>query len=360
VFTRTGTTWTQQTKLHASDGAAGDWFGWSVSLDGNTALVSAPDDDDNGDIAGSAYVFTRTGTTWSQQAKLLASDGAGGDEFGYSVSLSGDTALIGAIGDDSTRGSAYVFTRTGTTWTQQAKLLASDGAATDWFGESVSLSEDTALIGAPSDDDNGANSGSAYVFTKNQSPNPPTIEGPTSGKVGQPYTYTFKSTDPDNDNVYYFINWGDQTNSSWLGPYPSGQEILVNHTWAQTGVYAITAKAKDIHDDESNWSEPFTVSILGPNLEINITGGIGVNAVIMNNGTANASGVEWQIHVKGGILGLINKTVNGTIDSPMGESRTVSTGLFLGLGPITITARAADKEKTATGIILLFYVIGVR
>ena len=134
--------WTEIQKLLASDGAASDYFGYSVSLDGDTALIGAYDDDDNGDDSGSAYVFTRTGTTWTQQAKLLASDGAAGDHFGSSVSLSGDTALIGAIGDDDNgvdSGSAYVFTRTGTTWTQQAKLLASDGAAEDYFGCSVSL-----------------------------------------------------------------------------------------------------------------------------------------------------------------------------------------------------------------------------
>ena len=82
--------------------------------------------------SGSAYVFTRTGTTWTQQAKLLASDGEAGEQFGYYVSLDGDTALIGADMDDDNgvdSGSAYIFTRTGTTWTQQAKLLASDGAS---------------------------------------------------------------------------------------------------------------------------------------------------------------------------------------------------------------------------------------
>ena len=101
---------------------------------------------------GSAYVFTRSGTTWTQQAKLTASDGAADDYFGYSVALSGDTALVGAYWDDVganyDQGSAYVFTRSGTTWTQQAKLTASDGAAGDHFGHSVALSGDTALVGA--------------------------------------------------------------------------------------------------------------------------------------------------------------------------------------------------------------------
>ncbi|MCB0518457.1 MAG: FG-GAP repeat protein, partial [Saprospiraceae bacterium] len=114
-----------------------------------------------------AYVFVRSGTTWTEQAKLTASDGAANDWFGWSVSLSGDYALIGAYRDDNNvadSGSAYFFVRSGTTWTEQAKLTASDGATDDQFGWSVSLSGDYALIGASYDDDNGDNSGSVYVF----------------------------------------------------------------------------------------------------------------------------------------------------------------------------------------------------
>ncbi|MCX6663302.1 MAG: FG-GAP repeat protein [Euryarchaeota archaeon] len=169
VFTRTGTTWTQQQKLLDSNGAEFDQFGWSVSLSGDTALIGAMNDDDNGNYSGSAYVFTRTGTTWTQQQKLFASNPKEFNQFGCSVSIDGDTALIGALWDNDNgnfSGSAYVFTRTGTTWTQQVKLLASDGLANDWFGWSVSLSGDTALIGAPQDNDNGNFSGSAYVFTR--------------------------------------------------------------------------------------------------------------------------------------------------------------------------------------------------
>jgi hypothetical protein len=188
VFTRTGTTWTQQAKLLASDGAVADQFGCSVSLDGDTALIGANCDNDNGAYSGSAYVFTRTGTTWTQQAKLLPSDGAAYDVFGYCVSLDGDTAVIGAYGDDDNgdlSGSAYVFIRTGTTWTQQTKLLASDGAAGDYFGFAVALSDDSALIGAYNDDDNGADSGSAYVFLKE---NEPSVDVPV-WEVRDSWTY---------------------------------------------------------------------------------------------------------------------------------------------------------------------------
>jgi hypothetical protein len=101
---------------------------------------------------------------WTEQAKLLASDGAAGDRFGRSVAVYGETAVIGAWKDDTSSGSAYVFTRTGGVWTEQAKLLASDGAASDYFGFNVALEGRTAVIGAFGDDDNGEDSGSAYVF----------------------------------------------------------------------------------------------------------------------------------------------------------------------------------------------------
>jgi hypothetical protein len=158
--------WLQQAKLLASDGEAGDLFGGPVALDGDTALVGARRSRDNDLYTGSAYVFVRNGTTWTQQAKLMANDAADNDWFGSSLALDGDTALVGAFGDDNQKGSAYVFVRSGTTWTQQAKLLASDGAEFDLFGRSVALDGETALIGAPLDDDLGLSSGSAYVFVR--------------------------------------------------------------------------------------------------------------------------------------------------------------------------------------------------
>jgi hypothetical protein len=169
VFTRSGTSWTQQAKLIASDGAADDVFGESVAVDGDTAVIGARLDDDNGAASGSAYVFIRSGTTWAQQAKLAAGDAAALDRFGLPVAVDVDTAVIGAHLDNDNggnSGSAYVFTRSGTTWTQQQKLTASDGVASDFFGISVAMEADTAVIGASGDDDNGSSSGSAYVFTR--------------------------------------------------------------------------------------------------------------------------------------------------------------------------------------------------
>ncbi len=171
VFVRNGTDWSQQGKLLASDAASGDQFGVAVALSGDTALVGASGNDGAGENSGSAYVFVRSGTDWSQQAKLLASDGAANDQFGAAVALSGDTVLVGValpyVGFPTSKsGSAYVFVRSGTTWAQQAKLVADDAAAGDQFGAAVALSGSTALIGARNDDDAGSNSGSAYVFVR--------------------------------------------------------------------------------------------------------------------------------------------------------------------------------------------------
>jgi len=174
VFRWNGTSWAQEpNKLLPSDGAGGDRFGWSVSVSGDVAVVGAYGDDDNGTDTGSAYVFRWNGTSWVQEAKLLASDGAEFDDFGRSVSVSGDVAVVGAPYADengSDSGSAYIFARNQggpDNWGQVTELLPSDGAADDYFGWSVSLSGDVALVGAYMDDDKGSESGSAYVFRWN-------------------------------------------------------------------------------------------------------------------------------------------------------------------------------------------------
>ncbi len=179
VYTRNNETaddWGEVTKLTASDGEASDYFGYSVSISGDTIVVGAYGDDDGGDYQGSAYVFVRNNQTaddWGQAAKLNASDGEEDDYFGRSVSISGDTIVVGSDGDDDNggeSGSAYVYTRNNETaddWGEVTKLTASDGAADDEFGHSVSISGDTIVVGAYYDDDNGLSSGSAYVFTRN-------------------------------------------------------------------------------------------------------------------------------------------------------------------------------------------------
>jgi hypothetical protein len=164
--------WLQEANGVASDGTAFAHLGWSVALSGDTAIVGAITDDPGGVTnQGSAYIFVRSGATWTQQQKLLASDGAANDQFGNSVAISGQTAVVGAeladVGAATDRGAAYVFVRNGTVWTQQQKLLATDGAATDQFGRSVAISGGTIVVGAPLDDlGSNLNAGSAYVFLR--------------------------------------------------------------------------------------------------------------------------------------------------------------------------------------------------
>lgn len=169
---RSGSTWiTELPKLTASDGAADDLFGCSVAVSGSYALVGAKQNTIGFFQQGAAYVFLRVGGTWSQQARLTASDFGGGDLFGSSVAISGDYALVGApfntIGGNTNQGAAYVYMRTGVTWSDQIELVASDGAAYDYFGYSVAISGDYAVVGGYSDDVGiNINQGSAYLFKR--------------------------------------------------------------------------------------------------------------------------------------------------------------------------------------------------
>ncbi len=171
VFDFDGTDWIETSKLTASDAAVNDGFGFSVSVSGDTALVGSRHDDDAGAASGSAYVFDLSlcAATCHEVSKLTASDAAPGDEFGISVSVSGNRALVGAEYDDDAgtgSGSAYVFdlTTCGSACDEVSKLTASDAAGGDEFGVSVSVSGDMGLVGAWGDDDGGTSSGSAYVF----------------------------------------------------------------------------------------------------------------------------------------------------------------------------------------------------
>jgi len=167
VYTRSGTTWTQQQKLVASDAQAGDKFGIDVAISGNTIVVGAVEEDTGGSNAGAAYVFTRSGTTWTQQQKLVASDAAVDDYFGKHVAIEGDTIAVGAYGEGGNNvGAAYIFTRSGTTWTQQAKLIASDAQGSDYFGWSVDISGNTVVVGAWGEDTEGSSAGAVYSFTR--------------------------------------------------------------------------------------------------------------------------------------------------------------------------------------------------
>lgn len=176
VYVRTGATWSLQTTILAEDGTEHDSFGESVAIDGDTIVVGAPDDaigpDDD---QGSARVFVRIGTAWAPQATLVDSDGRAGDNFGAAVAIDGDTIVVGAPDHGlasafTTEGAAWVFARTGTVWSSQGKLTAADAAIGDNFGASVDVSGTTVIIGVP-DDAVGpdAGEGSARVFVRSAS-----------------------------------------------------------------------------------------------------------------------------------------------------------------------------------------------
>ncbi len=171
IYKRENDTWRYQTKITANDGAAGDLFGISVAIDGNTILVGADLHDEKAENAGAVYVYVLKENMWKQEAKLMASDGGKTDIFGVRVAISGNTALVSARRDDieelgADAGSAYIFVRDGSTWTQQVKLTSPDGQADDRFGRGVSLSDDTAIISAMNHDANGSNTGALYVYKK--------------------------------------------------------------------------------------------------------------------------------------------------------------------------------------------------
>jgi hypothetical protein len=163
-----GIGWSEDPELTAADGAAGDGFGYSVAVSGTTAIIGAPDHAGTNLDQGAAYVFTESGGTWSQQSELTAP----GTSFGWSVSLSGNSALVGAPHQtaraDANEGIAYLYSEPGDSWSPQPRLTVLNdpaGVANDLFGWSVSLSGSTAVVGAPVNTTASNGPGAAYVFT---------------------------------------------------------------------------------------------------------------------------------------------------------------------------------------------------
>ena len=169
-FQWTGSDWVQRVKRLAADGAGGDIFGWSVAIHGDWAVVGAPyEDNQRGGNAGSIYVFQRSGVSWYQNSKHIASDGGAGDYLGTSVAIWGNYILAGAYYDDNSNGtnagSAYFYVRGSGSFSEKAKLLADDGAGGDHFGNSVALTDYFGVVGAPyNDHSSGTNAGAAYVY----------------------------------------------------------------------------------------------------------------------------------------------------------------------------------------------------
>ncbi len=214
VYKRSGTSWSQEAYLKAPNAGKDDRFGATIAIDGDTIVVGADSEDsvqttitngttapsDNGALSvGAAYVFRRSGTTWSQEAYLKAPNAEGVDTFGTSVAINGDTIVVGAFQESSAQttitngttaasdngagaaGAAYVFKRSGTSWSQEAYLKAPNAGITDSFGSAVAIDGDTIVVGATSEDsaqttitngttaasdDGTSDSGAVYVFKR--------------------------------------------------------------------------------------------------------------------------------------------------------------------------------------------------
>lgn len=197
-------------------------------------------------------------------------------------------------------------------------------------------------------------------ITPSEPPSIPVINGPHLGNVGTEYNFSVVSTDPEGKQIYYYIDWGDGTNSDWIGPFPSGETIDKSHVWADEGDFEIIAKAKDIDNVESAWSPPHSIHIDAPLLDIGtISGGLfRVKAVIKNNGGAEATDVEWKINLDGGAF--IGKETTGIESIPANEEITVNSKLIIGLGPTTVTVTAENPEisdkRSQGGFVFLFYI----
>jgi hypothetical protein len=415
IFTDIGTTWIQVAKLTAADGVPEDGFGYSVSLDGDTCVIGAVGDNDNGNSSGSAYVFTRTGTTWTQQAKLLASDGESTDSFGKSVSINGDFIVIGAPSDDNSTGSAYVFERDGTTWMQQTKLLASDGTPTDHFGNSVSMSGDRIVIGIiVYRDDNSTES--VYVFERDGTTwtqttqlvasdsepsrfgNSVSIHGddiiigaPFSGIYAYGAAYIFK---------YNGTTWAQQVKLTGSGdPLESfGSSVSIDEEYATTigmSIFNHTGSVYIFKRNGTTWSLDAKLTgfvndfmsfgnMISNNGACVLVGNCGYNhgigsayifwkpspqfeitskgstIYVKNIGDANATNVSVNRQLEGGLI-VMGKDKTVIIPSiSIEETKKARLGMIIGLGKTTITFfLSCDENVTETwsrqAIVLYFF-----
>ena len=227
IFKKTGTSWTQTAKLMASDPNTNDQFGEFCEISGDYAIVGNYQEDAGGTSAGAAYIYKRdTGAeTWTQQAKLMASNAGSSDFFGRGVSIDGDYAIVGAPYEDTGgdgAGAAYIFKRSGASWSQQAIILASDAASADEYGWDVSISGDYAVVGARQEDEGGSNAGAAYIFKYDATYPPDDL--PPVDSVGTGFNYK-RYTALDTSTHYVYKMWRNSA-SDWRTPSPASANTI--------------------------------------------------------------------------------------------------------------------------------------
>ncbi len=373
VYDFDGMNWNQSSKLTAGDGAATDWFGYSVSLSDDRALVGAYLDDDNGTDSGSAYVYDYDGMSWSQSAKLVAGDGATNDSFGYSVSLSGDRALVGARWDDdngSDSGSAYVFDYDGMSWSQSTKLTANDGAPYDYYGWSVILSDDRALVGAIYDDDNGGNSGSAYIYDYdgvnwNQSNKLSASDGEAQDQFGRSVSLSsnrvFVGAPFNDDNgsssgsAYIFNLISEYDVNVTVNGLAAGNSVDVSNGGVTNAVSDVTNTTSFTLDDGSAYAVT-TTNATTPNQTCSVTGGTNGDG----SGTLNGADVaititcvtntyDLNVTVNGLAAGNSVDVSNGGVTNAVSDvSNTTSFTLDDGTGYAVTTTNATTPNQTCS------------
>ncbi|MES2923224.1 MAG: hypothetical protein V4819_16835 [Verrucomicrobiota bacterium] len=390
----------QQAYLKASNTGQGDRFGASVAVSGYTVVVGAPyefsnasgvnGDQSNNDrrFAGAAYVFVRNGDTWSQQAYLKASNpvsplkGLGGDFFGISVAISGDTIVVGARGEDSnatgvngdqasesaiSSGAAYVFIRSGNSWAQEAYLKASNTNSSDGFGASVAISQDTLIVGAPEEDSNstGPNgnqadnssirSGAAYVFSR-------------SGGAWSQQAYLKASNTDANDQFGTSVAasgdtvlvgaYSESSNSTGVNGNQSNNSATgsgAGYIFVRTGgVWSQQAYLKASNTGGSDMFG-YSVGLSGDSAVIGAPAesstAKGVNGIQNNEEAAYAGAAYWFVRTgtAWNQLAYLKPSIQGLYDTTFGYP-SVRFGTAVAVAGDTVVVGAPEDDSNATGV----------
>jgi CubicO group peptidase (beta-lactamase class C family) len=200
-----------------------------------------------------------------------------------------------------------------------------------------------------------------FDFAEHSPPDAPTIEGSSKEKIKIATEFNFTAIDPDNDEVYYFIDWGDGNYTDWIGPYVSGETVTVNHSWNETGMYSIRAKAKDeFYNMESTWSNPFYMTITAPLLTFgDVVGGFSrVCVEIKNSGNAAATNLDWDIVLEGKLM-LLGQSTSGLIEILGADAEVaIKSTLIFGFGRIIIIVTVACDEGITAEILKYAFVLG--
>ena len=343
IYTRSGSSWTQRAKIQASDKAFVDQFGWSVAIsgDGNTVISGAHLEDPGGTTnAGSAYIFTRSGNNWSQQAKIQASDKQQSDFFGVAVGISknGNTAIVGASFEDTgatNAGAAYIFTRSGSSWTQRAKIQASDKQSDDYFGMSVAISGDgnTAIVGANEEATGGTSAGAAYIYTR--SGNSWTQRSRVQASDKQAYDYFGQ-----------FVALSENGNTAIVGApgeYPGGSAYVYTrsgNSWSQQAkIKSTDIQSNDQFGNSVSISSDGNKVLVGANNEDTGANNAGAAYIFTRSGNswsqqgkmqASNKGQDDQFGFKVSLSGDGNTSIMGAYSEDTGVRNAGSAYIFKG------------------------------